>query len=238
MQTTNAVLSSTSVTQPRWPFKKILLVGILLLSGWLVYDLFAPRRNSLRMFDADAVAHLETAMWRSYYDKQRLTLFNQLARMLRQQYRMPLARSYVTAYHAARAAFVFKEGKQRSDYEKALPNLVSYYTAINAMSDKRFDVARVAQLELEWWIVHRQRAQHQGGDLAQALAELQAAIYQIPVGRFAEHARLREVAMDICDQKTEVNGATQADWQRIDELLQGSWQSLWQVVQVRGSARD
>jgi len=59
------------------------------------------------------------------------------------------------------------------------------------MSEKPFDVARVAQLELEWWIVHRQRAQHQGGDLAMALAELQAAIYQLPVESFSEHARLR-----------------------------------------------
>ena len=144
---------------------------------------------------------------------------------------MPFVRSFVTAYHAARAAFVFKAGKQRSDYEKALPNLVSYYGAINAMSDKPFDIARVAQLELEWWIVHRQRAQHQAGELDKALAELQAAIYQMPVESFTEHARLRAEAMLIRDDKAEQGGVSESDWQRIDELLKGSWQSLWQAVQ-------
>ncbi|NOT59325.1 MAG: hypothetical protein HOP19_03770, partial [Acidobacteria bacterium] len=201
------------------------------LSGWLAYGLYPPRQSSLRQFDANAVARLETAMWRSYYDKERLALFTQLVALLGQQYRMPLARSFVTAYHAARAAFVFKEGKQRADYEKALPNLMSYYGAINAMSDHKFDVARVAQLELEWWIVHRQRAQHQTGDLDKALAELQAAIYQLPAERFNEHARLRTEAMDIRDQKAEQGGVSEADWQRIDDLLQGSWQSLHQAVQ-------
>lgn len=227
MQTTNAITQS----RRRWPIRKMLLAVVLLLSGWLAYDLFAPRRTSLRQFDAVAIAQLETVMWRSYYDKERLALFTQLAGLLRRQFRMPLVRSYVTAYHAARAAFVFKAGQQRSDYEKALPNLVSYYGAINAMSDQPFDVTRVARLELEWWIVHRQRAQHQGGDLDKALAELQAAIYHLPAERFAEHARLRTEAMDIRDQKAEQGGVSEADWQRIGELLKGSWQSLHQAVQ-------
>jgi hypothetical protein len=33
---------------------------------------------------------LETAMWRSYCDKERLKLFNQLSELLRKQYRMPV----------------------------------------------------------------------------------------------------------------------------------------------------
>jgi hypothetical protein len=47
---------------------------------------------------------------------------------------MPFARSNVVAYQAARAVFVFKEGKSRVDYDKALPNLVSFYTAIRSVS--------------------------------------------------------------------------------------------------------
>jgi len=70
-------------------------------------------------FDADEVARLETAMWRSYYEKQRLRLFNQLSELLRTQYHMPLIRSNQVAYYAANAAFVFKDGKERADYEKA-----------------------------------------------------------------------------------------------------------------------
>src|SRR5262245_32561206 len=111
-------------------------------------------------------------MWRSYYAKQRLKLFNELALLLRQQYDLPLVRSYVVAYHAAKAAFVFKDGAGRADYERALPDLLAYYGAIRKVSQTPFDVDRAARMELEWWIVHRERKKHAAGDLARALAEL------------------------------------------------------------------
>ena len=141
----------------------IALVLALLICG-VLYDLYFPRTTHLREFDPDEVARLETAMWRSYYEKQRLRLFNQLSELLRTQYHMPLVRSNATAYYAANAAFVFKQGKQRADYEKALPDLVKFYGAIRQMSDIPFDVDRTARLELEWWIIHRQRALHPPGD--------------------------------------------------------------------------
>ena len=208
----------------------IVLAIVVVALGWLGFDLYAPRQTRLRDFDPNEVARLETAMWRSYYDKERVKLFNQLSETLRQQYHMPLVRSNAVAYQAAKAAFVFKEGKQRVDYEKALPNLVNYYTAIRAMSDTPFDVERAAKLELEWWIVHRQRAKHQPGDLAQALADLQAELFRLPAERFQEHARLRAEAMTIRDDKAAASGVSEADWQHIEELLRGSWQSLWKAV--------
>ena len=201
-----------------------------LVIGWTVYDLYAPRTAHLKEFDADEVARLETAMWRSYYDKQRLRLFTQLSELLRTQYHMPLIRSNLVAYYAANAAFVFKNGKQRSDYEKALPDLVKFYQAIYQISDLSFDVNRAARLELEWWIIHRERAKHPPTDLERALAELQAEIYHLPVDRLLEHGRLRAEAMTIRDTKAEDAGVTEADWVRIDELLRQSWHSLSQAV--------
>ena len=211
----------------RWLIVGALLIGLF---AWVGYDLLAPRQTSLREFDAKEVGRLETAMWRSYYDKERLALFGQLAELLRKQYRLPLWRSNAVAYQAAKAAFVFKGGRGRSDYEKALPNLVKYYSAIRQVSDIPFDVDRVAKLELEWWIIHRERNKYSRADLDRSLAELPAAIYQMPVEKFAEHARLRAEAMVLRDTKAEQGGVTEADWQRIDELLQASWQSLNQTV--------
>src|SRR5207249_7820067 len=208
------------------------IVALLLtaLTGWVAYDLYAPRTAHMREFDPDEVARLETAMWRSYYDKQRLRLFNELSELLRTQYHMPLIRSNSTAYYAANAAFVFKQGKQRADYEKALPDLLNFYIEIRKLSDIPFDVDRAARLELEWWIIHRQRAQHAPGDLDKALAELQAEIYQVPIERVMEHGRLRAEAMTIRDTKAEHSGVTEADWARINELLKESWRSLAKAV--------
>ena|SRR5262245_63713090 len=139
---------------------RIIAVIMVLLAGSVIFDLYYPRTSKLREFDPDEVARLETAMWRSYYQKEHLKLFKQLSELLRTQYHMPLVRSNQVAYYAANAAFVFKEGESRSDYEKALPDLKRFYGEIRKISDIPFDVDRVAQLELEWWIIHRQRAEH------------------------------------------------------------------------------
>jgi hypothetical protein len=207
------------------------LAGVLVASGaWAAIDLWRPVSSSLRQFDADEVARLETDMWRSYYSKERLKLFNQLAELLRRQYRLPFLRSYLVAYQGAKAAFVFKDGSSRSDYERALPNLLKYYAAIRKVSDMPFDVNRAAQLELEWWIVHREREKRPLGDLDRTLAELPAEVYGIPVNRFTEHARYRAEAMLLRDRLEEQQGVTEADWQRIHEMLQQSWRSLWHAV--------
>src|SRR2546425_10808583 len=125
-------------SQTRKRTKRIVTVVIaflvLLICGAL-YDLYYPRTTRMREFDPDEVARLETAMWRSYYEKRRVQLFNQLAELLRTQYRMSQLRSNQVAYYGANAAFVFKQGQQRSDYEKALPDLVKFYDAIHKMSD-------------------------------------------------------------------------------------------------------
>ena len=196
----------------------------------VLFDLFYPRQAKLREFDSNEVARLETAMWRSYYEKQRVRLFNEATELLRTQYHMTPVKSNLVAYYAANAAFVFKEGKQRSDYEKALPDLIKFYSYLHNMSDIDFDVYKVAKLELEWWIIHRERAKHAPGDLDRALAELQSAIYNVPVEKLMEHGRLRAEAMTIRDTKAERGGVTEADWARINELLRQSWRSLAEAV--------
>jgi hypothetical protein len=211
-------------------FLKVFGVSIVFVLGWVLYDLYAPRTAHLREFDADEIARLETAMWRSYYEKQRLSLFMQLSELLRAQYNMPRVRSNQVAYYAANAAFVFKKGKQRSDYEKAQPDLVRFYGALRKTSDIDFDVDRAARLELKWWIIHRERAQHPPGDLEKSLVDLQAELYRVPADRLMEHARLRAEAMTIRDNKAEAGGITEADWAKIDELLHKSWHSLAAAV--------
>ena len=214
----------------RRPLRKVLVRVIALILALVIcavlYDLFWPRTTHMREFDPDEVARLETAMWRSYYEKQRVRLFNQMTELLRSQYHMTPVKSNLVAYYAANAAFVFKEGKKRSDYEKALPDLIKFYSAVRKMSDIPFDVDRAAQLELEWWIIHRQRVQHAPGDLDRALAALQAELYRVPVDRVMEHGRLRAEAMTIRDTKAETTGVTEEDWAKINELLRESWRSL------------
>ena len=229
-ETTTAKIADGSMRKGSKARRWFVVAAIALILAWVVVDLYGPRRTNIHSFDPNEVARLETAMWRSYYDKERLRLFNQLAELMRTQFHFPLLRSNAVAYQAARAAFVFKDGHTRADYEQALPNLVNYYTAVRKVSDVPFSIDRAARLELEWWIIHRERADHPPGDLERALAELAAEVYRAPVERVMEHAQLRAEAMRIRDTKAETGGVTEEDWAKIGELLRASWQSLSKAV--------
>jgi hypothetical protein len=210
--------------KPRW----VLVAVALATAGWAAGRLArGPARVDIRAFDPDEVARLETAMWRSYYDRRRLPLFRQLVALLRGQFRLAPGRSLATAFLAARAAAVFQVGQGHADYERALPYLERYYAAILAASEVPFDAARAARLELDWWIVHREAADHPPGDLEVALAALAAELYQVPAGRLADHARRRAEAMTVRDRRaTEPGGVRAADWEEIAGLLRRSWRSL------------
>jgi hypothetical protein len=203
---------------------RLLYVLLLLFLGWVVADLWYPRQRDLRQFDFTAVAQLDAEMWRSYYEKKPLKLFWQTAKLMRKQVKAPFWRSFVIAYHAAKGAFIFKDGKNRIDYNKALADLEGFYGAINALSNKPFNVKKVAQQELEWWIIRRYREQHPPQEWADLQAKVASEIYQLPFERFKEYGQIRTEAMFFRDQKGDK--MTEADWKRVETMLNRSWQSL------------
>jgi len=211
----------------------VLLIIAVLVGGWIAFDLYAPHKVDIRNFDADEIARLDTAMWRSYYNRRRVRMFSELTEVLEKQYKLRFWRRQLTAFYAAKSALVFKDGKARADYEKALPDLEKFYGEIRAVSTTDFDAKKAARLELEWWIIHRDRAKYQEGDLANALAETASAIYNLPKEAFIEHGRLRAEAMNIRDAKAEAGGVSEEDWQKIDELLHRSWRSLHSALNTK-----
>lgn len=213
--------------------RRAFLVIVLLIAAfatWIVADLYRPYKLNIDAFDPDEVARLDTAMWRSYYGRHQLKLFKELGDVLESQFHFPFWRRQVVAYRAAKAAFVFKDGKTREDYEKALPDLEKFYAEIHDVSSSDFDVDQAAKLELEWWIVHRQRDQHHPGDLSRALAEAAAVVYGVRVEKLAEYGDLRAAAMAIRDNTSASGGVTENDWHNIDDLLHQSWRSLHTAV--------
>jgi len=217
--------------QKRKTFRRFCLNALAIFVVYAAADLFWPVNNNLRQFDPVALGKLETDMWRSYYDRKPVKLFFELTEMLRTQYKFPWLRSYLGAYYATKAAFVFKDGKQRSDYEKALPTLESYFATIRRTGNIPFDVPNAAKLELEWWIVHRQRDHYGKAALDTACADAAAAIYLVSPDSTLEHGRLRADAMVIRDDQAAAGGVREEDWAQIDRLLQGCYRSLRRVIQ-------
>src|SRR5947209_20496114 len=119
------------------------------LAVWIGIDLYRPHKVNIYTFDADEVARLDTAMWRSYYARERLKLFSQAGELLDSQFHFPFWRRQLVAFYAAKAAFVFKDGKSREDYEKALPDIHRFYGEVHDVSTTDFDVDVAARLELE-----------------------------------------------------------------------------------------
>lgn len=210
--------------------RRVILPILVALLVYASVDVFWPLQRDLRQFDPIAVGKLETEMWRAYYDRQPTALFLELAEMLRTQYRFPLIRSYLGAYHAAAAAFTFKDGNQRNDYEKALPALQAYFGTIRNTGTMDFDVRRAATLELEWWIVHRERASYPPDALGRACAEAAASLYRVSAESTLEHGRLRAAAMRIRDTRADAGGLSEADWAQIESLLRQSYQSLRRAI--------
>ncbi|MBN8823258.1 MULTISPECIES: hypothetical protein [unclassified Spirosoma] len=208
--------------------KRIAQVVLALLIGWILVDVYRPHKVDLRHFDPADVARLDTDMWRSYYKRKPLKLFWQSAELVRRQVDAPFWRSFVIAYHAAKAAFLFKDGKNRADYNRALPDLEAFYGAISAISKQPFNVNQAARHELEWWIIRREREQHPPVEWASLQAQTVANLYQIPVERCAEYGRLRTDAMLFRDQRGEA--MTEADWQKIQKTLNQAWYSLAKAV--------
>ena len=133
---------------------------------------------------------------------------------------------------ATRAAFTFKQGQSLTDYQQALPQLITYYQAIQDLTVERFDVPAVAQLELDWWVIHRLRKRYSYAILAERLGATAAALYKQPTGEFAHYGRLRAEAMRLCDEAgRQPAGASSTDWQRVEQALQQAWGNLHEVVQ-------
>ncbi|GAB3953844.1 hypothetical protein GCM10028805_38380 [Spirosoma harenae] len=211
--------------------KRYLIPATILLGVWILVDLLIPRHADLRRFDPAEVARLDADMWRSYYERKPAKLFWQSAELIRTQVHAPFWRSFVIAYHAAKAAFIFKDGKGRADYNRALPDLEAFYAAIAKLGNQSLDVPQTARNELEWWIIRREREKHPPMEWANLQAQTVADMYQISVGDCIEYAQLRTDAMLFRDQKGEA--ITEADWQKIQTLLHQSWQSLRKAVEKR-----
>jgi len=174
--------------------RRVVLLGLVVgLCGTLAYVAW-PRRASLRRFSPTAIAHLETAMWRSYYDHRYVALFQQLYRMNREQYGFSPWNSFRIAYSAAKAAHVFQPSTSRAQARAAIPWLVRYYSIIKVDTHESFDVERAAGLELDWWQLRREDATP--AEYGKVIAKVAAEVYQTDNDDIQQAGALRAAGCD------------------------------------------
>ena len=185
--------------------------------------IFWPRHGDLRGFNPKAVARLETAMWRHYYQRDYLKLLQALYSLNREVYGFSPWDSARLSYYAARAARSFQYTRSRKPAQKALPLLERYYGLLRPHSGERFDPAKIARLELHWWQLRRKNASpFQYGDI---IAQVQEELYGVRDNRMKQAALLRAEMMDFRDRRHDGKMQSQ-DWTYIDDGLLRSYQRL------------
>ena len=203
----------------RWAFAGVLAVAL----GYGLFIQTPPGPRSIREFDADRLAGLETEMWKAYYEKRNVRLFVLLTEMLREQRRYPWAKAATEGFYLARPAARF--AGMTGGYDAVLPDLEHAYGMAKDWTGAGYDVRAVARAELAWWVARRDPAARSPENVGRLIGELYATMYGVPIERVANAGLLRAQAAALRDRS-----AQQPDWATIASLLQRSYRELHAAV--------
>jgi len=183
-------------------------------------------------FDPDHVALLEAEGWRAYYDKKWPRVLYLTERTTATQFHVPFPLSLRGAYYVTRAAIAFKPVD--NDLATTWAGLRAYYALVRRWSDLGFDVDRVADLELQYWIVHRRLSGAPDHvELEDVLTELHSAMFGLGRERTRESAKWRTLAAMTVD---EITGGRvpplEGNWLRLREQLRRCYHSLRKELAV------
>ena len=163
-------------------------------------------------FDPVAVGRAECDTWAAYYRREwRPFLISALA-MVREGFRLNRHQTMQGAWYVLRANQAWAPFPD-NDPDAARSQMASFYALVNRAGRLRVDPVRAAELEVNWWHVHREH-QHDpaasGADLVAALVDLYAYSYDAEPEAVRRAAELRVEAMDLSDAWVS-NGCSLAD---------------------------
>jgi hypothetical protein len=175
-----------------------------------------PRHAELTKFDPPAMARLETAMWRHYYEKRYFPLFGDLYDVARSQYGFSPLDSLQLAIASATAAKSFQPSTSRAEAEAALPALVSYFRILSGAAPAPVEVEDAARTELAWWQARREAVTpEQYGPIIARVATL---VYGVDGEDLRRSGVVRAQAMAYRDAHEA--DMSEADWSFIADQLE------------------
>jgi hypothetical protein len=187
-----------------------------------------PRGLDPALLDPAAVAYYESAGWRAYYDRNWLCAFGLMVRLIETQFRVPFLRAFVAALWITRASIAFVPREHKLDI--VLHHMEQFYRIVARTSGGAIDPRRVAELELRYWVIHRELAQTPERDnhpLVESLAELHAALFgRRPAEMWASGERRAEAAAAVDRITGRRSADVAADWRRVEECLRQAYQQI------------
>jgi hypothetical protein len=164
------------------------------------------RRRSVkahRSFDPRRVGSLECDAWVAYYRRQWLAFLRAAILLTRHTFALPWLQTVRAAWLVLRANQLWAPFPD-NDPERARRAMRRFYTLVARHHGEAFDPARAAELEVEWWRIHREH-QHEGAgvdrqSLVDSLAALYGYVYAVPEDDVRATAEQRALAMDHSDR--------------------------------------
>jgi len=153
-----------------------------------------------RPFDPVAVGRAECAAWAAYYRRKWLTFLRAALAMVSAGFGMDRLRTVRGAWYVLQANRAWAPYPD-NDPDQARTYMRRFYQLVLESGWGPLDSVRAAELEVEWWRLHRA---HQYGtatldELVDALDALYSEVYAVPPGTMRTAARLRAEAMDLSD---------------------------------------
>jgi hypothetical protein len=161
------------------------------------------RPNRLRSFSPLRVGNLEADVWVAYYRRQWARFLVLSVLVVRSAFGMDWIRTVHGAWLVLRANQLWAPPPPKNDPAGARRCMRRFYALLRLAHGEPADPARAAELEVEWWRVHRVHQRGEDGDgqpLVDALSRLYAFTFGLEEAALRPAAEYRARAMDIVDQ--------------------------------------
>jgi hypothetical protein len=185
-------------------------------------------------FDPDKVAYYEKAGWEAYYDRNWLRVFGLMVSLNREQFKMSLLTALSASIHVVRASLAFAP-LEGNDVPKATRHLSDYYAKARRAVGIKTEARKLAELEMDYWVVHRQLAMERKlnpklenwGPMSDSLERLHAALFEAPAAAIRRSAEERALAAVAVDRITGGYSADMAaDWRAVENHLRAAYGAL------------
>jgi hypothetical protein len=159
-------------------------------------------RSSAHTFDPVTIGRTECDAWAAYYRREWSAFLRAAVGMVRAGFDMGPRRTLLGAWYVLRANQLWAPYPD-NDPDAAREQMRRFYALVFPTGHPRLDPVRAAELEVEWWRVHRLH-QHSSdlteNDLTDALAALYSYVYEVTPATVRSAAELRMQAMDCSDR--------------------------------------
>lgn len=173
--------------------------GSTALSAGYQQSAVAPHRS----FDPRVVGRLECAAWVAYYRRDWLAFMRSALRVSRQIFGLSWKATIHCSWLVLRANQLWAPFPD-NDPERSRRMMERFYRIVQRLYAEPFDPATAAELEVQWWRVHRDNQRSPsasaGPALADALARLYAHVYGVAEQSVRPAAEQRALAMRYSDQ--------------------------------------